>query len=70
MVRVPRALLCEHGVELYTQSRDAELKCPALIVERIQRQDDAIVTSGRAEENHMMFLWQLVNLELWLRRLP
>jgi asparagine synthase (glutamine-hydrolysing) len=27
----------------------------------------AIVSSGRADENHMMFLWQLVNLELWFR---
>jgi asparagine synthase (glutamine-hydrolysing) len=26
-----------------------------------------IVSSGAARENHMMFLWQLVNLELWLR---
>lgn len=25
-----------------------------------------IVESGAARENHMMFLWQLVNLELWL----
>jgi asparagine synthase (glutamine-hydrolysing) len=30
---------------------------------------ERIVASGRAEENHMMFLWQLVNLELWLRSL-
>lgn len=29
---------------------------------------DAIVSSGLPRENHMMFLWQLVNLELWLRR--
>ena len=28
---------------------------------------DAIVTSGRPAENHMMFLWQLLNLELWFR---
>ena len=26
-----------------------------------------IVDSGQPRENHMMFLWQLVNLELWLR---
>ena len=25
-----------------------------------------IVESGAAEENHMMFLWQLLNLECWL----
>jgi len=25
-----------------------------------------IVESGTAEENHMMFLWQLLNLESWL----
>lgn len=28
---------------------------------------EAIVSSGAVKENHMMFLWQLVNLELWLR---
>lgn len=25
------------------------------------------MTTGALAENHMMFLWQLVNLELWLR---
>jgi asparagine synthase (glutamine-hydrolysing) len=29
----------------------------------------AIVSSGDARENHMMFLWQLVNLELWLHHI-
>ncbi len=29
---------------------------------------DQMVLSGRREDNHMMFLWQLVNLEFWLRR--
>lgn len=29
---------------------------------------EAIVQSGRLVENHMMFLWQLLNLELWLRQ--
>ena len=29
---------------------------------------ERIVTSGAPAENHMMFLWQLVNVELWLRR--
>ncbi len=28
---------------------------------------DRIVTSGKQQDNHMMFLWQLVNLELWFR---
>jgi asparagine synthase (glutamine-hydrolysing) len=28
---------------------------------------DRIVSSGRPAENHMMFLWQLVNVELWLQ---
>jgi asparagine synthase (glutamine-hydrolysing) len=29
---------------------------------------DAIVSENRVAENHMMFLWQLLNLELWLRQ--
>ena len=28
---------------------------------------DRIVSEGRAVDNHMMFLWQLLNLELWFR---
>jgi asparagine synthase (glutamine-hydrolysing) len=39
-------------------------------VQRVRQlidEHERIVSSGRAEENHMMFLWQLVNLELWLR---
>jgi asparagine synthase (glutamine-hydrolysing) len=36
-------------------------------VEKILREHYEIVTSGRQQENHMMFLWQLVNLELWFR---
>lgn len=36
-------------------------------VERLVNEHYEIVTSGRNEENHMMFLWQLVNLELWFR---
>jgi asparagine synthase (glutamine-hydrolysing) len=36
-------------------------------VERIVNEHDEIVRSGRAEENHMMFLWQLVNVDAWLR---
>ena len=35
---------------------------------RIVDDHERIVTSGTAEDNHMMFLWQLVNLELWLSR--
>lgn len=38
-------------------------------VERIAGEHEAIVASGEPRENHMMFLWQLVNLELWLRDL-
>lgn len=36
-------------------------------VRRLIDEHDEIVRSGRPAENHMMFLWQLVNLELWLR---
>jgi asparagine synthase (glutamine-hydrolysing) len=36
-------------------------------VERLVAEHEEIVTSDRVAENHMMFLWQLVNLELWLR---
>ena len=28
---------------------------------------ERIISSQSVEENHMMFLWQLVNLELWLQ---
>ncbi|MGH7410652.1 MAG: hypothetical protein ACREJ6_06300 [Candidatus Methylomirabilis sp.] len=30
---------------------------------------DRIVSSGVPVENHMMFLWQLINLEAWLSSL-
>ena len=36
-------------------------------VERIVDEHEAIVTGGAPRENHMMFLWQLFNLETWLR---
>lgn len=36
-------------------------------IERLVVEHEAIVASGAARENHMMFLWQLVNLEAWLR---
>lgn len=36
-------------------------------VERLIDEHDAVVRAGVPQESHMMFLWQLVNLELWLR---
>lgn len=39
------------------------------VVDALFTQHSDIVTSGRQQENHMMFFWQLVNLELWLRSL-
>ncbi len=36
-------------------------------VRRLIDEHEEIVRSGRPVDNHMMFLWQLVNLELWLR---
>lgn len=36
-------------------------------VEAIIEEHERIVSGGLAQENHMMFLWQLVNLETWLR---
>ncbi len=33
---------------------------------RLTDEHQEIVESGRSQDNHMMFLWQLVNLELWL----
>ncbi|HYF02557.1 MAG TPA: asparagine synthase-related protein [Patescibacteria group bacterium] len=36
-------------------------------IERIAIEHEEIVVSGAARENHMMFLWQLVNMELWLQ---
>ncbi len=38
-------------------------------VERLIREHDQIVSTGAQRENHMSFLWKLVNLELWLRSL-
>lgn len=38
-------------------------------VERLIAEHDQIVASGEPQENHMMFLWQLVNLEMWLATL-
>jgi asparagine synthase (glutamine-hydrolysing) len=36
------------------------------VVARLLDEHDAIVSSGAQRENHMMFFWQLVNLETWL----
>ena len=36
-------------------------------IERIVAEHQEIVASGAVKENHMMFLWQMVNLEMWLR---
>jgi asparagine synthase (glutamine-hydrolysing) len=36
-------------------------------VDRLLLEHEALVAGGELRENHMMFLWQLVNLELWLR---
>ena len=38
-------------------------------VNRLIDEHQEIVRSGRPQENHMMFLWQLVNLEVWLSAL-
>lgn len=39
------------------------------VVETLLTEHLEIVSSGQLRENHMMFFWQLVNLELWLRGL-
>jgi asparagine synthase (glutamine-hydrolysing) len=36
-------------------------------VVRLANEHEQIVASGEPRENHMMFLWQLVNVELWLQ---
>jgi asparagine synthase (glutamine-hydrolysing) len=38
-------------------------------VEGILEEHENIIRENRPRENHMMFLWQLVNLELWLSSL-
>ncbi len=38
-------------------------------IERIISDHEEIISSGERRENHMMFLWQLVNLETWLASL-
>ena len=37
------------------------------VVLRLIEEHRAIVASAEPRENHMMFLWQLLNLELWFR---
>ncbi len=37
------------------------------VVEKIIAEHRNIVASSAQQENHMMFLWQLVNVELWYR---
>jgi asparagine synthase (glutamine-hydrolysing) len=37
----------------------------AVVVERLLDEHQAIVDSGVPRENHMMFLWQLVNVDAW-----
>jgi asparagine synthase (glutamine-hydrolysing) len=38
-------------------------------VQRLIDEHNAIVGEGRPQDNHMMFLWQLLNLELWMASL-
>lgn len=37
------------------------------VVKSIVEEHDTVVRDSLTQENHMMFLWQLVNLELWLQ---
>ena len=37
------------------------------VVERLLVEHEEIVSSGRAQDNHMMFFWQLLNLHVWQR---
>lgn len=39
-------------------------------VDRLLDEHVEIVNSGAIQENHMMFFWQLVNLELWIEAIP
>jgi len=39
------------------------------MLEDILVEHEHIVSSGAQQENHMMFLWQLINLELWFQSL-
>jgi len=41
---------------------------PAAVMRLIDEHEE-IVTSGLAKENHMMFLWQLANVDIWMETL-
>jgi asparagine synthase (glutamine-hydrolysing) len=64
---------CEAGRELVLDLlssrafRERGIYHPARVRELLD-EHQAVVSEGRPVDNHMMFLWQLVNLELWLRR--
>jgi asparagine synthase (glutamine-hydrolysing) len=47
------------------QIRNTGIYCVAE-VDKIIDEHHRIVVSGRPRENHMMFLWQLANLNFWL----
>lgn len=38
-------------------------------IERLVEEHCEIVANNKTQENHMMFLWQFVNVEMWLRSL-
>lgn len=42
---------------------------PAVVMNLID-EHEAIVESGQNQENHMMFLWQVLNTDTWLRSKP
>jgi asparagine synthase (glutamine-hydrolysing) len=48
--------------------RERGLYDVSLVRQLLDEHRDIVVT-GRAVDNHMMFFWQLVNLELWLAAL-
>jgi hypothetical protein len=50
------------------QIRNTGIYCVAE-VDRIIDEHQKIVASGGLRENHMMFLWQLVNLSFWLNEI-
>jgi asparagine synthase (glutamine-hydrolysing) len=39
------------------------------VVHHLLKEHEEIVTTNKVSENHMMFFWQLVNLELWFQSL-
>lgn len=38
-------------------------------LDKIFAEHETIIINGEQRENHMMFIWQLINLELWLNQL-